>query len=66
MIIMHNNYIFPPKEERKKSLQTTKDTDGVVRISMEKKVFLYIRSTFGEPVNKDKSDMLFKIAYYMK
>lgn len=63
MISMRNNYIFLPKDREEKGPKTPKETDAVIHINTEKKVFSYIRSIFGEPISKDTSDMVFKIIY---
>lgn len=63
MIILHNNYIFLPKDKGKNVSPTPEETGAVIYLRTEKKVFSYIKSIFGEPVSKDTSDKVFKIIY---
>lgn len=39
MIVLHNNYIFLPKINKKASFTSSKDTDGTIHLKMEKKFF---------------------------
>lgn len=63
MATLHNDYIFLPKIKKEESFTSSKDTDGAIHIQMEKSVLFYIRSVFGEPINKDTQNIVFKIVY---
>lgn len=63
MAVLHNDYIFLPKTKKEDSYISSKDTDDTIRIQMRKNVLLYIKSIFGEPISKDKENIMFKIIY---
>ena len=63
MATLHNDYIFLPKAKKEESFSSSKDTDDAIHIQMEKNVLLYIRNIFGEPINKNTENIVFKIVY---
>ena len=63
MVVLNNDYIFLPKTKKDDSRISSKDTDDTIRIQARKNVLLYIRNIFGEPICKDKENIVFKIIY---
>lgn len=63
MIILQNSYIFLPKAKKEDFSRSSKDANGEIHLKMEKKVFSYIISIFGEPIKKDTENIVFKIIY---
>ena len=63
MAVLHNDYIFLPKTKKEYPHISSQDTDDTIRIQARKNVLLYIRNIFGEPICKDKENIVFKIIY---
>lgn len=63
MILLHNNYIFLPKTKKEDSSVSSKNTGNAIHLNIKKSISSYIKSIFGEPISKDKENIVFKITY---
>lgn len=64
MATLHNNYIFLPKTIKENQSKSSKIADNnTIYLDVGRSVYSYIKEVFGEPVNKDVEDRLFKSAY---
>ncbi len=63
MVVLNNDYIFLPKTKKDDYRISSKGTDDTIRIQARKNILLYIRNIFGEPICKDKENIVFKVIY---
>lgn len=63
MAVLYNDYIFLPKTKKEDSHISSKDNDDTICIQARKKVPLYIKNIFGEPISKDIENIMLKIIY---
>lgn len=61
MITLYNNYIFLQKEKQEDSLVTKEDKTNV--INTRKNIDYYVKSIFGEPIDKNTEIIKFKFIY---